>query len=79
MGAWLPHVGAWMHMQWEGKFFEKFSPSIDFLELYALLTGVVNWVPHLSNCTVLFCSDNTLTVHALINKLSDSHQMMILL
>ena len=78
-GTWLPHMGVWMHAQWEVKCFEKFNPSIDFLELYALLAGVVTWVPHLTNHTVLFCSDSTLTVHALINKSSDSCQMMILL
>ena len=36
-------------------------------------------MPHLTNCTVLFHSDNSLTVHELINKSSDSRQMMILL
>ena len=79
MGAWLPHVGTWMHVQWEAEFFKKFNPSIDFLELYSLLARVVTWVPHLTNCTLLFHSDNTPTMHALINKSSDSHQMMILL
>ena len=78
-GAWLPHVGAWMHAQWEVDFFNRFNPSINFLELYALLARVVTWVLHLTNHTVLFCSDNTPTVHALKNKSSDSHQMMILL
>ena len=78
-GAWLPHMGIWMHAHWEVEFFQKFNPSIEFLELYTLLARVVTWVPHLTNHTVLFHSDNTLTVHALINKSSDSHQMMILL
>ena len=78
-GAWLPHVGAWMQAQWDVDFFNKFNPSIDFLELYALLARVVTWVPHLTNCTMLFHADNTPTVHALINKSSDSCQMMILL
>ena len=78
-GAWLPHMGAWMHVQWEVDFFNKFNPSIDFLELYALLARVVTWVPHLTSCTVLFHSDSTPTMHALINKSSDSCQMMILL
>ena len=72
-------LGAWMHAHWEAEFFQKFNPSINFLELYALLAGVVTWVPHLTKHTVLFCSDNTPTLHALIKKSSDSHQMMILL
>ena len=78
-GAWLPFKGAWMYSQWDFQFFMDFLPSIDFLELYALLTGVVTWVPYPSNKIVLFHSDNTPTVHALINKSSDSNQMMILL
>ena len=68
-----------MHAQWKVELFEKFDPSIDFLELNALLARVVTWMPHLTNHTMLFHSDNTLNVHALINKSSDSHQMMILL
>ena len=40
-GAWMPYVGAWMHAQWKVEFFKKFNPSIDFLELYVLLAGVV--------------------------------------
>ena len=42
-GAWLPHVSMWTHVHLEAKFFQKFNPSIDFLELYALLAGVVTW------------------------------------
>ena len=78
-GAWLPHTGAWMYGQWEINFLEQFKPSIDFLELYALLARVVTWVPHDTNHIVLFHSDNTHTVHVLLNKSSDSLQMMILL
>ena len=39
-GAWLPHIGVWMHAQWELEFFENFNPSIDSLELYALLASL---------------------------------------
>ena len=50
-----------------------------FLELYALLARVVTWVLHLSNKTVIFRSDNSPTVHALLNKSSNSQQMLTLL
>ena len=78
-GAFLPSKGLWMFQQWEQEWFHQFNPSIDFLELYALLAGVVTWVPHLSDKTVIFRSDNTPTVHALINKSSNSMQMLRLL
>ena len=36
-------------------------------------------MPHLSDKTVIFRSDNTPTVHALLNKSSNSQQMLTLL
>ena len=51
-GAWLPHLGLWMYDQWEEDFFKKFQPSINFLELYALLAGIITWVPHLMDFPV---------------------------
>ena len=77
--AFLPATGLWMFQQWDKQWFQQFNSSIDFLELYALLAVVVTWVPHLSDKTVIFRSDNTPTMHALIKKSSNSKQMLILL
>ena len=62
-GAFYPAEGFWMYQKWDPVWFQEYQPSIDFLELYALLAGVVTWVPHLSNKTIIFRSDNTPTVH----------------
>ena len=78
-GAWLPHLGLWIYGAWEEQFLETYQPSIDFLEIYALLAGVVTWMPHLTDIAVLFWLDNTPTVFALRNKLCDSPQMLFLL
>ena len=78
-GAWLPHLGLWMYSQLEEDFFQKFQPSIDFLELYALLATIVTWAPHLMDHAILFQLDNTSTVFALRNKSSNSNQMLFLL
>ena len=78
-GAFLPARGLWMFQQWDKESFQQFNPSIDFLELCALLARGVTWIPHLSDKTVIFRSDNTPTMHALINKSSNSKQMLILL
>ena len=78
-GAFIPAKGLLMFQQWDKEWFQQFNPSIEFLELYALLAGVITWVPHLSDKTVIFRSDNTPTLHALINKSSNSKQMLILL
>ena len=68
-----------MYEKWNPVWFQEYQPSIDFLELYALLARVVTLVPHLSNKSVIFRSDNSPTVHALLNKSSNSHQMLTLL
>ena len=78
-GAFLPKQRLWMFQQWEDQWFQEFNPSINFLELYALLARVVTWAPHLMDKMVIFRSDNTPTVHALINKSSHSRQMLSLL
>ena len=78
-GAWFPHKGWWMYGKWEEEFFHQFKPSIDFLELYALLAVVVTWAPYLVDRAILFWSDNTPTIFTLKNKSSDSEQMLFLL
>ena len=78
-GVFFPFKGLWMYQQWDKDWFQQYSPSIDFLELYVLLAGLVTWVPHLSDKTVVFRSDNTPTVHTLLNKSSVSQQMLTLL
>ena len=77
--AWLPHSGYWMYGQWETELFDVLNPFIDFLELYALLVAVVTWAPMLMDHVVLFRSDNTPALYALINRVSFSNDMMLLI
>ena len=55
------------------------NPSINFLELCALLIAVVTWAPTLMDNVVLLRSDNTPAVYALVNKASSSDDMMLLI
>ena len=59
--------------------FDVLNPSIDFLEFYTLLVVVVMWAQILMDHVVLFRSDNTPAVYALINKASFSDDMMLLI
>ena len=77
--AFYPSEGLWIYQKWDPVWFHHYQHSIDFLELYALLARMVTWAPHLLNKTVIFRSDNTPAVHALLNKTSNSHQMLTLL
>ena len=78
-GTWLPHTGHWIYGQWETEVFDVLNLSLDFLELYALLVLVVMWAPILMDHVVLFRSDNTPAVYALINKASSIDDMMLLI
>ena len=49
----------------------KHNPSIEFLELYAVVVGVVNWISRFKNSRVVLFCDNT-SVVAMINKNSSS-------
>ena len=33
----------WIYSRWENNFISSYKPSIEFLELYALCTGVLMW------------------------------------
>ena len=35
---------SWCVMQWPKDYIAQFSPSIEYLELYALIAGVINWI-----------------------------------
>ena len=79
LGAWLPLLGLWMYGQWEEDFFQKFQPSINFIEPYTLLATIITWATHLMDRAILFWLDNTPTVFELRNKSSNSNQMLFLL
>ena len=48
---------SWCYKQWDKNFMLKHKPSIEYLELYAVLVGIVNWV-HRFSCQhiILFCA-----------------------
>ena len=64
---------SWIFRQWESQFIEKQSPSIGFLELYALCAGLLTWenAPVLNNCRIVIFCDNQAVV-AMINNISSS-------
>ena len=55
------------------------QPSVDFLELHAFLVVVVTRTPFPADKAVLFHSDNTPPLYALLNKVLSSDHMMLLI
>ena len=84
--ATTPHLGwgawwdtAWMWDQWEAEFMHQQKPSIDFLELFAVLVAVYAWCPYFANKHVIVHSDNQPTVAVINAKSSNSPSMLILI
>ena len=61
----------WTYGKWEKDFIQNFEPSIEFLELYALVVGILTWEKELSNCRIIIHCDNQAVV-GMVNKLTSS-------
>ena len=59
----------WMVQNWDRKFIKKFDPSIQYLELYAVVAAVLAWGHHLKNLRVILFCDNR-SVCSMINTTS---------
>ena len=69
----------WFFIGWEKQFMQTKRPSIEYLELYAVIVGVVLWIGKFANHRIcLFC--NNQAVMAMINtKMSGCHNCMLLI
>ena len=61
----------WIAEKWDVEFLQKEQPSIEFLELHALTTGLLAWATKLKNSRFIMYCDNQAVV-AMVNKLSSS-------
>ena len=69
----------WFMQQWNSEFIEKYMPSINYLELYAVTVAVVSWIHKYQNRRVnLFC-DNESVVHMINNATSSCKNCMVLI
>ena len=61
---------SWTYGQWDSDFM-VLDPSIEYLELYALVVGVVNWIHRFSNRRIILFCDNQ-SVVSMVNKTTSS-------
>ena len=61
----------WIHGIWEPGYIKCFKPSIEYLELFALCTGVLTWESQLRNCRIILFCDNQAVVQ-MVNSISSS-------
>ena len=70
---------SWCYTQWDKNFMLKHKPSIEYLELYAVLVGILHWVHRFSGqCIILFC-DNQSVMEMLNSTTSSCKNCMVLL
>ena len=65
--------------QWEPNFVVQNEPSIEFLELFALLAGILTWDEYLTETRVILFCDNMSVVHMVNNSSSKCGQYMKLI
>ena len=69
----------WTWGQWDQTFCELVKPSIEYLELYAVLVGVLNWIRLFSNKRIVLFCDNESVVHMINKSTSKCKNCMVLM
>ena len=59
----------WTYSAWEKGFIEKYKPSIEYLELYALCIGIFTWGKYLKNSRFWIFCDNE-SVERMVNNIT---------
>ena len=69
---------SWMILKWDRKFMMKYKPMIQYLEMYALLAGVVAWIHKYKNQSVkIFCDNQNVVRMVNDNSTSCEHCMKL--
>ena len=70
---------SWIFKQWEPNSIADCEPSIEFLELYGLIAGVLTWQKQLANCRITIFCDNMAVVYMVNNTNSSCARCMYLI
>ena len=61
----------WLYGTWEPSYISNFKPSIEYLELFAMVASIITWSYDLRNARVTVWCDNKSVVH-MVNQISSS-------
>ena len=76
-GAWCQT--SWMYSKWDADFIKRVDPSIEYLELFALVEGVVKWIHRFKNCRIILYCDNQAVLFMLNKTATPCKQCMVLI
>ena len=69
----------WTYGQWDKQFCEVHRPSIEYLELFAVLVGVLNWIKLFENHRIILFCDNEAVVNMINGSSSTCKNCMVLI
>ena len=69
----------WTFGQWDEVFMTQVEPSIEYLELFAVTVGILNWLHVFKNKRIVLFCDNEAVVHMINNATSKCKNCMVLL
>ena len=69
----------WIYGSWEPGYIGTFKPSIEYLELFMLCTGILTWQHLIANARIVIFCDNMATVHMVNSICSSCRNCMFLL
>ena len=79
LGLGCYYAGQWTFAQWEPQYIQKFDPSIEYLELLALVVGTYVWADDFRNARVIVHCDNQSVVDIIQDQASKCKNCMYLL
>ena len=69
----------WCYGQWDHEFCQEKQPSIEYLELFAVTVGVLNWLKLWQNRKIVLSCDNEAVVNMINNSSSKCKNCMVLI
>ena len=70
---------SWLYSRWEDGYIRKFNPSIEYLELYAVIAAIYIWQDRLRNIRMTLFCDNQAVVGMVNNMVSSYRHCMKLI
>ena len=69
----------WAYGKWDTEFCKLVKPSIEYLELFAVLVGVLKWIRLFKNRRIVLFCDNESVVHMINQSSSSCRNCMVLI
>ena len=69
---------SWMTQKWDAVFLDKYAPSIEYLELFAVVAAVLQWIRRFKNRRIILFCDNKAVCGMINNTTTSCKNCMVL-